>query len=272
MNDLKDKVAIITGGGTGIGAATARKLAGLGSKVVVVGRRLEKLQEVVEDITSNGGTAMALTADMAEEAQIQAMVADTVAAYGQINIVHSNAALTDPASHAADGPITEMDIALWDKVMAVNLRGPMLLCKHTIPHLIAQGGGSIVITGSGKGTFGDLTEAAYGASKAGLINLTQNLATQYGKQGIRANIIIVGLVMIEALVDNLPPPVIEMLKAHHLTPELGEPMDIANTVAFLASNDSKFITGHTIHADGGFSAHSPVVADMMRAAQANKPS
>ena len=264
MAKLTDKVAIVTGGGTGIGAASAMELAAEGAKVVVVGRRLEKLEEVVQQITTNGGTAMALSADMADEAQIKAMVDDTIAAYGCLDILHCNAALTDAASHAADGPITDMDAALWDKVMAVNLRGPMLCCKHGIPHLLKQGGGSIVITGSGKGTFGDMSEAAYGASKAGLINLTQNLATQYGKQGIRANIVIVGLVLTEGLAENIPPPVQEMLVSHHLTPYLGESEDIAKAVVFLACDDSRFITGHAIYADGGFGAHSPVVADLRR--------
>jgi NAD(P)-dependent dehydrogenase (short-subunit alcohol dehydrogenase family) len=261
---LTDKVAIITGGGTGIGAATAREFAALGAKVVVSGRRLDKLEAIVNDISDNGGQAMAVAADMADEAQIKALVDATITAYGRIDILHCNAALTDAASHAADGAITDMDAALWDKVMAVNLRGPMLCCKHAIPHILAQGGGSIIITGSGKGTFGDMSEAAYGASKAGLINLTQNLATQYGKQGIRANIVIVGLVLTEGLAENIPPPVQDMLVSHHLTPYLGASEDIAKTVAFLASDDSRFITGHAIYADGGFGAHSPVVADLRR--------
>ena len=264
MTELQDKVAVITGGGTGIGAATAKELASLGAKVVVSGRRPDKLEAVVKAITASGGTAMAMSADMADEQQIKALVDGAVAAFGQIDILHCNAALTDAASHAADGAIADMDAALWDKVMAVNLRGPMLCCKHAIPHLLAQGGGSIIITGSGKGTFGDMSEAAYGASKAGLVNLTQNLATQYGKQGIRANIVIVGLVLTEGLAENIPPPVQDMLVSHHLTPYLGEPGDIAKTVAFLASDDSRFITGHAIYADGGFGAHSPVVADLRR--------
>ena len=123
MKKLKDKVAVITGGGTGIGAATARELASLGAKVVVSGRRPDKLEAVVKAITASGGTAMAMSADMADEQQIKALVDGAVAAFGQIDILHCNAALTDAASHAADGAIADMDAALWDKVMAVNLRG-----------------------------------------------------------------------------------------------------------------------------------------------------
>lgn len=264
MSDLTEKVALITGAGSGIGAATAIKLASLGAKLVLAGRRKETLSEVVEQIKALGGEAVAVTANMNDEPQIAAMVEQAVKAFGRIDILHNNAALTDAATMAEDGAVTEMDIEVWDKIMAVNLRGPMLCCKHVIPHMLKQGGGSIIMAGSGKASAGDLGQPAYGASKAALVNLTQNIATQYGKQGIRANIVIIGLVLSEQLKASFSPPIRKMIESHHLTPELGSPEQIANTVAFLASEDSSFVTGQALYADGGFTAHAPSVADTRR--------
>lgn len=261
---LSGKVAIITGAGSGIGAATATLLASQGAKVVAAGRNLESLQRVVGDIKAAGGEALAVAADVADEAQIAVLVDRTIAAFGRIDVLHNNAALTDAATMAADGLIEHMDGAAWDRVLAVNLRGPMLCCKHVLPHMLKQGKGSIIMTGSGKGLEGDLGQPAYGASKAALINLTQNLATQYGKQGVRANILIVGLVMTEMLLRTFPAPVRAMMESHHLTPYLGEPQHVAAAVAFLASDESAFVTGHAMYVDGGVLAHSPAVADVRR--------
>lgn len=264
MTRLSGKVAIVTGAGSGIGAATAKLLAAQGAKIAAVGRHLDSVQRVADQIGAEGGQALALSADVAEEEQIQSMVEQVIARFNRIDVLHNNAALTDPQTMAADGALDDMRTDVWDRVLAVNLRGPMLCCKHVIPHMLKQGGGSIIMTGSGKGTEGDLGQPAYGASKAGLINLTQNLATQYGKQGIRANILIVGLVMTEGLQANFPPALRATMEEHHLTPFLGEPQHVANAVAFLASDESAFVTGHTLYVDGGFTAHSAVVADMQR--------
>lgn len=264
MGRLAGKVAIITGAGSGIGAATAKRFAEEGAKVVAVGRSLDKVQRVATTIKSAGGEAMALSVDIGDEAQIAAMVKATINTFGRIDVLDNNAASTDAASIGGDGLIADMDAALWDRVLAVNLRGPMLCCKHVIPQMLKQGGGSIINTGSGKGTEGDLGQPAYGASKAALINLTQNIATQYGKQNIRCNIIVVGLVMTEGLENNFPPPVREMFAAHHLTPFIGKPVHVADAAVFLAADESAFVTGHSLFVDGGFTAHAAAVADIRR--------
>lgn len=267
MAKLSGRVAVITGAGSGIGAATASLLAAQGAAVALVGRRLVAVQAVADRITAAGGTALAVAADVSEEAQVAAMTQRVVAHFGHIDVLHNNAALTNPAVMAADGAITSMDPAVWDRVMAVNVRGPMLCCKHVIPHMLKAGGGSIIMSGSGKGVQGDVGQPAYGASKAALINLTRNIATQYGKQGIRANILIIGLVVTEGALANLPAPALAMLESHHLTPRLGQPDQIASVVAFLASEDSAFVTGHSLYVDGGFTAHAAPVADIRRAMQ-----
>jgi len=264
MARLAGKVAIVTGASAGIGAETAKRFAEEGAKVVVVARTVARAQAVVDQIKAKGGEALAVACDIANEDQIKAMIEQTIAAYGRIDILDNNAALTDSDAQMADGAVADMDSTLWDRIMAVNLRGPMLCSKYAIPHMVKQGGGSIIFVTSGKGTQGDLGQSAYGASKAALINLTQNVATQYGKQGIRANALVVGLVLTEGLEKNMPKPLRDVIESHHLTPYLGLPRHIADAAVFLAADESAFVTGQALFADGGFTAHSAAVSDFRK--------
>jgi NAD(P)-dependent dehydrogenase (short-subunit alcohol dehydrogenase family) len=211
---------------------------------------------------------MTVISDSKNPGAIAAGIAAGMKRFGRLDICHSNAAQVGSAGLNRDGLIADMDAAFWDQTMAINLRGSMLCAKHAIPHMIAAGGGSIIFTASGKGMAGDLDYPAYGTSKAALINMSRYIATQYGKQRVRSNAVVVGLVMTDALSDNLPPAAQQAMLEHHLTPELGRPEDIAEVVAFLASDQSRFITGAAITADGGFTAHSAVYADMNRWAAA----
>ncbi|TVV77134.1 SDR family NAD(P)-dependent oxidoreductase [Sphingomonas solaris] len=259
---LDGKVAIITGGGSGIGRATAKLFATRGAKVAVTGRTEAKLAGVVAEIEALGGEALAVAMDVAQEESVRAGFAATVARFGRLDIVHSNAAQT--GAMFEDALIGDMDIDFWNRTLTTNLTSAMLCAKHGVPHLIAAGGGSIIFTGSGKGVGGDLDYPAYGTSKAGLIGLSKYVATQYGKQKVRANVIVVGLVMTEALDENMPSEAQTLMKEHNLMPDLGRPEDIAEVAAFLASDQSRYVTGASIVADGGFTAHSAVYADMMR--------
>jgi NAD(P)-dependent dehydrogenase (short-subunit alcohol dehydrogenase family) len=263
-NPLSGKVAIITGGGTGIGKAAALLMAQRGAKIAVTGRTVATLEGTVAAIKAAGGEAMAVAMDVSDEASIKNGIAAVVAHFGQLDIVHSNAAQTGSAGLNQDADIADMDADFWDQTMAINLRGSMLVAKHSIPHLLKAGGGSIVFTGSGKGLAGDLDYPAYGTSKAGLLNLSRYIATQYGKRGLRSNVVVVGLVMTEALDDNMPLAAQAAMLEHHLTPQLGKSEDIAEVVAFLASDQARFITGASVVADGGFTAHSAIYADMNR--------
>jgi NAD(P)-dependent dehydrogenase (short-subunit alcohol dehydrogenase family) len=261
---LDGKVAIVTGGGSGIGAQSARLLAARGAKVAVAGLGADQLAAVAAAIADAGGAAIAVETDVTREEAIAALVAQTVAAFGGLHLVHGNAGLTDPTAMAGDMFVADLDAAIWDRAMAVNLRGNALLAKHCIPELLKAGGGSIVFSGSGKGALGDIDFPAYGASKAGLANLARYIAAQYGKQGIRVNVAQIGLVMTEALDANMPPQAQALMLEHHLTPTLGRAEDVARVVAFLLSDEARFITGATIAVDGGFTSHSAIYADMLR--------
>jgi NAD(P)-dependent dehydrogenase (short-subunit alcohol dehydrogenase family)/ketosteroid isomerase-like protein len=263
MGELDGKVAIITGGAGGIGEAAARALAGAGAKVVIAALHEERAKAVADSIAGDGGEAIGLAFDTSDEEQVAAAVEAATNAFGGIDILHNNAAITSVEFMMRDGLIHELDVDLWDQTMAVNLRGYMLCTKHVIPHMLVRGGGVIVNTASGEGLVGGVTRSAYGTSKAGVIAFTRNVATQYGKLGIRCVTVVPGMTMTETVAANVPPPVLEMMKRHTLTPELARPEDIANAILFLVSDRAAFITGAAIPVDGGITIHSPSYADEM---------
>jgi enoyl-[acyl-carrier-protein] reductase (NADH) len=181
--------------------------------------------------------------------------------FGGIDILHNNAAITSVEFLMRDGRVGDLDVALWDQTMAVNVRGYMLCAKHVIPLMLARGGGVIVNTSSGAGLQGELVRSAYGTSKAAVIGFTRSVATQYGKQGIRCVTVMPGLTMTRSVAAAMPPPIIDMMKRHTLTPELASPENVADAVVFLASDRAALITGAVIPVDGGFLTHGPSYAD-----------
>ncbi|KAF3996166.1 SDR family NAD(P)-dependent oxidoreductase [Glaciimonas immobilis] len=257
---LEGKVAVITGAGGGLGAECARVLALHGAAIAVADIDMAGAESVAAAIVEQGGQALALCADVSSEEAVAAMVAATVERFGRIDVLYNNAAILNSAQRAADRDICNMDVNAWDRAMAVNLRGAMLCSKHVIPVMLRQGNGSVLFATSGFGAQGDLTLSAYAASKAGVAMLSKSIAAQYGKQGIRSNAIQIGLV--ENAGHPLPPEIKTILLDNHLTPALGTPRQLADIVVFFASDESSFITGHTLAADGGFSSHTPSMAAM----------
>lgn len=260
MGRLNGKVILINGAGSGIGAACALEYARQGAKVVV-GSQSRSSKKVAAQIRDEGLEAKAFSADISDEEQVCAMVRFTLESYGRIDVLHNNAAMTGPEIVTRDVDVINMDGDLWDRTMAVNVKGPMFCAKHVIPHMIEQGGGSIITTGSTKALQGDIAQTAYGASKVAVHNLTYNIAAQYGKFGIRANVLMVGLIISGATEDNMPPPVRDVMLRHMLTPFIGTPEDCAKAAVFLASDESRYTNGQNLHVDGGYASHAPSLAD-----------
>ena len=270
MGLVQDKVAIITGAGANIGEACAKMLAAQGAKVVVADINVVGAERVAGEIVSGGGTAFAHAVNLGDEASIVALVAAVMERHGQIDILHNNAANTGAAQMTRDGALTAMEAEVWDAAFDINTRGTMLMTKHVAPHMAAGGGGSIINTSSGASLRGDLFRVAYASSKAAINVLTEYVAAQYGKQGIRCNVVSPGLVVTENTEMNQGHN-LDLYLAHHLTPRLGRPDDLAAMVALLASDDGKFITAQIIPVDGGISTHFPHVAETRGGVDAYKP-
>lgn len=254
---LQDRVAIVTGGGGGIGAAVARRLVGEGARVAVADLFEESARRAAEPL---GNAAIAVQFDAADPASVGAMVERTVMHFGRLDILHNNAALTD-ARQGQDTTAIDIPYEIWNATMSVNVGGYLLGCKYALPHMIGGGGGAIVNTASGSGIAGDLARIAYGSSKAAIIALTKYVATQHGRQNIRCNAIAPGVVLTEALAKTAP-GLKEIIARHVLTPRFGTPEDIAALVAFLVSDEAGYITGECIGINGGSLSHQPHYADL----------
>ncbi|WP_062344053.1 SDR family NAD(P)-dependent oxidoreductase [Novosphingobium sp. CCH12-A3] len=258
MSRLAGKVAIVTGGGGGIGSAVAKRLVSEGARVAIADIFEESAKRAAEPL---GDATIAVQFDAASAESVKDLVERTVSHFGKLDILHNNAAMTDPVKSGQDTTATDIPLAVWQEILDVNLTGYMLGCRYAIPHMIANGGGSIVNTASNSGTAGDLARIAYGSTKGAIITLTKYVATQHGSQNIRCNSIAPGVVLTEAL-DKTVPGLKDIIKRHILTPEFGTPDDIAALVAFLASDESRYITGENISISGGGLVHQPHYADL----------
>lgn len=252
--DLTGKVALVTGGGSGIGAGIARRLAKDGAKVVIAGRRENMLQKVADSAPE--GTMKICPSDVMVPADVERMVKTTIEFGGKINVLVNDAGIDNP------GNVVDIDIELWNKVLATNLTGPMLTMKNTIPHMIEGGGGSIINISSLAGVRCIPNMPAYCASKAGLNHFTKQVALDYGKHNIRANVICPGAT--KSFLENPPEPLTEeqekgmsgwfdMATKFSPIPHAGHTSDISSMVSFLASDESTIMTGAQIVIDSGTS-------------------
>jgi NAD(P)-dependent dehydrogenase (short-subunit alcohol dehydrogenase family) len=243
-------------------------MAAEGARVVVVDRDAARAEAVAASITADGGEAIAVAADVAREDDVRAMVATAVERFGGLDILVNNAAATDPGTIGIDTTLTEMTLDLWNRTLAVNLTGPMLGCRHAVPVMVEQGGGAIVNVASIAALIGDLQYTAYSASKAGVLALTRNVATQYGRFGVRCNAVAPGVVMTEASRRTMTDADRAARVRHNLTPIIAEAEQIAPLVAFLASDEAAYITGEVVRIDGGSLSHAPAYAYRL---EANSP-
>jgi NAD(P)-dependent dehydrogenase (short-subunit alcohol dehydrogenase family) len=252
---LDGKVAIITGGAGGIGAATARLMTLRGARVVIAdiaGERAEALAAELPD-------ALAFQLDLEHQSSIKAMIAATIAHFGQIDILHNNAALLGPEIAQRDGNVEEMDTGLWDRTYRVNVRGTMIACREALPHLRATRG-NIINTVSNLALQGHIIQAAYSSSKAAIIQMTRSIAASHGRYGMRCNAVAPGMTSTPALLEAFPPVLRQLVEDETLRDQLGEPEDIAEAVAFLASPAARNITGQVLVSDGGCASHVPGLA------------
>jgi NAD(P)-dependent dehydrogenase (short-subunit alcohol dehydrogenase family) len=260
MKRLVGKVAVVTGSG-GIGEACARRLAAEGAQLIIGDIDEASARKVVELIIKDGNQAIFEPLDLLDEASVKAFYQRTDELFGRLDVLHNNAACTSGEQMAADMAITEMSAETWDRAFAVNTRGTMFMTKHGIPLMLKNNAGSIINTSSGAALCGDLFGPAYAASKAAINCLTRYIATQYGKQGIRCNVISPGLIVTPNVFLSNSSEQLDRIEKHKLTPYLGEAGDIAAAVAYLASDESRFMTAQIMQVDGGIMDHMPYFAE-----------
>lgn len=246
---LPDTVALITGGGSGIGRATAELFADEGAQVVVADRNLPAAEETVGRITGAGGEALAVEVDVVQAAAVAEMAEQAIAAFGRVDVLVNNAGLS------SGDDILRIDEATWDLNLAVVLKSVFLCSKVLLPGMLERRRGAIVNVSSVNGLTG-LGEEAYGAGKAGMINLTQNMAIKYGPSGVRVNCVCPGTVRTPIWEPRLErdPHVFDRLAAWYPLGRVGEPDDVAKAILFLASDDAAWITGAVLPVDGGLMA------------------
>lgn len=257
---MTGKVALVTGGGSGIGAATARLLAANGAAVAVTDIDGESAAQVTDEITGLGGRAAAYVLDVAEEDGWRGVVARVAADLGPVTVLHGNAAPTGSSIMSRDLDVLTAEVDVWDLMSSVVLRGNMLGCKHTIPSMVAAGGGSIVLTTSIKGRSGSGLRTAYSAAKGGLEQMVRVVATQYGRFGVRCNGVAPGIIATPGLREVVSEESAKQLLAAQLIGRFGEAEDVAAAVLYLASDASSFVTGQTLVVDGGMTAFVPVLS------------
>jgi NAD(P)-dependent dehydrogenase (short-subunit alcohol dehydrogenase family) len=250
MGRLQDKVTIITGASAGIGRATAELFAAEGAKLVLGARRQRELDDLVDTITAAGGQAVALAGDVRSESYAAALVALAVKTYGRLDVAFNNAGVLGES-----GPSTGISEAGWNDALAINLTGSFLGAKHQIAAMLKSGGGSVIFTSTFVGhTVGFPGVAAYAASKAGLIGLTQALAAEFGPNNVRVNAILPGAVdtpMYHQANDTADKTA--FITNLHALKRIAQPQEIARSVLYLASDDAAFVTGTASLLDGGLS-------------------
>lgn len=255
MKKLAGKTAIVTGAGSGMGKAIAQLFAAEGCNVVAADINEQRLEALQSNIKTNGGEVTTITANMAVEDDIERMIAAAVNAYGTLDILINNAGIMD---HFA--PVADLDNSMWEKVMNINVTGPMKAMRAAVKIFLSKGSGSIVNIASVGGLYGARAGAAYTASKHALIGLTKNTGFIYAKTGIRCNAIAPGAVAtnIGDTIDmtKITPLINDrIMTGMVLNAKTGEPTDIAKAALFLASDDAAFVNGTVLTVDGAWTAY-----------------
>ncbi len=260
---LKDKTAIVTGAASGIGLATALRFAGEGAAVMCADMNGDGAEKAAARITGLGGKAAAFTVDVTKEAEVQALVAETVKQWNRVDVMFNNAGIEFGI------PVTQVSEMQWDSLIDINLKGVFLGCKHVLPQMAQQKNGAIVNTASVAGLRGVAFLSTYCASKGGVVLLTKSLAVEWAQFGVRVNAVCPGVIRtpmadraIQAgggLGGGTPEESWKQLAAAHPLGRVGEADEVADAVTFLASDQASFITGVALSVDGGMAAGAPPV-------------
>lgn len=247
---MEGKVAVVTGGATGIGEASARKLCALGARLAILDRSAEAGQATVAELEKSGYTASYFQCDVSIESQVKAAIAATVACYGGLHVLVSNAGIQ------TYGDVVTATPELWDETMAVHVKGCFHATKYAIPAMLASGGGAIVIVSSVQSFTAVNNSVAYVAAKHALLGITRAIALDFASRKIRANCVCPGAIdtpMLRATADatGSPEEMLEAIGRMHALGRIGCPEEVANAIAFLASDEASFITGTSLIVDGG---------------------
>jgi NAD(P)-dependent dehydrogenase (short-subunit alcohol dehydrogenase family) len=250
---LQDKVALVTGGASGIGRATALTFAREGAKLVIADMNEEGGQQTVHMITENGGQATFVQVDVTRAAEVEAMIGKAVETYGRLDCAHNNAGVGSRPRVR----LHELPEASWDHVIDINLKGVWLCMKYEITQMLEQGGGAIVNTSSIMGLVGSWSRSgAYNASKHGVLGLTKSAALEYAKSGIRVNAVCPGYIRTPLIEQTLSanPEMEAAIIDRHPVGRMGQPSEIAEAVVWMCSDAASFVTGHAMTVDGGYVA------------------
>lgn len=261
---LTGKSALVTGAGSGIGAATAELFAREGAKVVVADIDLSSATMTADRIREEGGVAEPFVADVSDEVAVSDLVDFAVKTHDGLDVLQNYASNRSVVTQDVD--VADASVSVWLKQLTVDLMGCMLTSKHAIPHMLRAGGGSITNASSVAAWLSLESRPAYATSKAGVIGLSKSLATEYGKQGVRCNVIAPGHIVTPATEKQFSATQTQLMLDHVSAPRLGRPDDVALAALFLASPESAFINGQVLVVDGGLSAYAPMVPSFRRLA------
>jgi NAD(P)-dependent dehydrogenase (short-subunit alcohol dehydrogenase family) len=251
VRGLVDKVAVVAGGGSGIGGASAVRLAEEGVQVVVGDLAGDNAEAVAAGIRKDGGRAVAAQFDISVDESVAALCAVAVDEFGGLDLLHANAADMTEAAILSDTDAVDVELGVFDRTIAVNLRGHLLCTRHAIPLMLERGGGAIVYTSSAVSISGEPQRPSYGMSKSAINGLMRHVSSRWGREGIRANCVAPGMVLSQTVLEHSDEVFREFALSLGRLNRLGEPEDIAAAVAFLLSDDAAWITAQVISVDGG---------------------